>query len=82
MYLKDYNTKDTRVSTIVNKVKNAYGKIDGFGGKGQFLNSGSQSSGSMFAGLTGDEMGKSFLSDIKNFFGSISYKGAIGNSQM
>ena len=44
----------------------------------------------MFAGLGGtpgaseDDMRKSFLSDIKNFFGSISYKGAVGggvNSQ-
>lgn len=38
----------------------------------------------MFAGLGGltggteDDMRKSFLSDIKSFFGSISYKGAIG----
>jgi hypothetical protein len=44
--------------------------------------------GSMFAGMGGvfgnsaadDEMRKSFLSDIKNFFGSISYKGAPGNA--
>lgn len=25
-----------------------------------------------------DEFGKSFLSDIKNFFGSMAYKGGVG----
>ena len=48
-------------------------------------------SGSMFAGAFGtfgneknqtqnydDEYKKSFLSDIKSFFGSISYKGGVG----
>jgi hypothetical protein len=42
----------------------------------------------MFSGMGGaignsaaeDEMRKSFLSDIKNFFGSISYKGQPGNA--
>lgn len=90
MYLKDYHTKDTRVSSIVQKIKNAYGQIEGIRGKAQYLSNPTPVTGSMFAGLgsggsgsgAGDEMGKSFLSDIKNFFGSISYKGAIGNSQM
>jgi hypothetical protein len=41
----------------------------------------------MFSGMGGttgnlaeEEMRKSFLSDIRNFFGSISYKGQPGNA--
>jgi hypothetical protein len=70
------------VSPILRQIKQLYGQIEATRGKAQYLASNAPSSGSMFAGLTADEMGKSFLSDIKNFFGSISYKGAIGNSQM
>jgi hypothetical protein len=33
----------------------------------------------MMGGGSGeDEFGKSFLSDIKNFFGSMAYKGGVG----
>ena len=69
---------------LVKKVREFYGIIDGIRGKAQYLSSNLPSSGSMLAGLVGmggvaeDEMRKSFLSDIKSFFGSMAYKGQPG----
>ena len=77
-FVKDYQTKDVKVQAIVNQIKSLYGQIDAIRGRAQLI--ASAGSGSMFGGGFGmeNETGTSFLSDIKNFFGSMALPRGAG----
>lgn len=82
--LRNYETKDPKVRVVVEKVKSLFGEIENIKQRAVFIQQSQTASGSMFGGAFGlggtaeDEMKKSYISDIRNFFTKSMKGGMVG----